>query len=316
MSVTQIDLVKRLNGSGTNPRFYARSNGAGLWVPTDPLANPTFVDAVNPLKQVQFDLSAMSVFANIVFWDSNGMSGDSISYAEKTLTTTGNIDDLDPTIGIQRATLIRMNNASLATIRGLAGGWAGHRYIIQSVGAGQVDIAHQNAGSIASNRIVTPGGISLSLAAGTGVVQLIHDVTINRWRVLDFDQGGVILYTPTWTSTGTAPALGNGTISGFYYRVKNIVFFTVDVTFGSTSTYGTGGWVFTLPPIAMAGAQQRGGTCLLTDSGVNVYTATMLAASTVNFGCSVPSAGRVSATQPFTFGTGDGCRTDGWYTCA
>lgn len=54
-------------------------------------------------------------------------------------------------------------------------------------------------------------------------------------------------YTPTWTSSGTAPAIGNSTVSAAYYQIGKRVDFTINVTFGSTATYGTGYWRWSLP---------------------------------------------------------------------
>lgn len=55
-------------------------------------------------------------------------------------------------------------------------------------------------------------------------------------------------YTPAWTSSGTAPALGNGSIQGKYYRVGKTVDFEVLLTPGSTTTFGTGVYSISLPP--------------------------------------------------------------------
>jgi hypothetical protein len=54
-------------------------------------------------------------------------------------------------------------------------------------------------------------------------------------------------YTPTWTASGTAPALGNGTIVGRYKQIGKVVAFTIKLTAGSTTTFGTLDWRFTLP---------------------------------------------------------------------
>lgn len=59
-------------------------------------------------------------------------------------------------------------------------------------------------------------------------------------------------YTPTWSSTGTAPAYGNATILGRYIRPANskLVIYRVRILFGSTTTFGTGTWSFSLPVTA------------------------------------------------------------------
>lgn len=54
-------------------------------------------------------------------------------------------------------------------------------------------------------------------------------------------------YTPTWAAGGGNPAIGNGTIIGRYIQVGSLVHVHVEVTAGSTTTFGTGFWTFTLP---------------------------------------------------------------------
>lgn len=59
--------------------------------------------------------------------------------------------------------------------------------------------------------------------------------------------GAFSSYTPTWTSTGTEPAIGNGTITGRYIQVGNLVQAWIVLTMGSTTTFGTGNYIFSLP---------------------------------------------------------------------
>jgi hypothetical protein len=53
-------------------------------------------------------------------------------------------------------------------------------------------------------------------------------------------------YTPVWTAS-TAPALGNGTLTGAYMQVGDLVFIKIVLSPGSTTTFGTGPWRFSLP---------------------------------------------------------------------
>ena len=54
-------------------------------------------------------------------------------------------------------------------------------------------------------------------------------------------------YTPAWTSTGTAPAIGNGTLSGMYFRLNKLIIARATWIAGSTTTYGTGNYRISLP---------------------------------------------------------------------
>lgn len=54
-------------------------------------------------------------------------------------------------------------------------------------------------------------------------------------------------YTPSWVSTGVQPAIGNGQINGRFARSGKFVFFEVNIIMGTTTTFGTGDYHFTLP---------------------------------------------------------------------
>jgi hypothetical protein len=54
-------------------------------------------------------------------------------------------------------------------------------------------------------------------------------------------------FTQSWLSTGTQPALGNGSAFGWYRRVGDSVEVMSALIFGSTTTYGTATYLFPLP---------------------------------------------------------------------
>jgi len=53
--------------------------------------------------------------------------------------------------------------------------------------------------------------------------------------------------TPAWTTSGTQPAIGNGSRVTRYKQLGRIVHFRIGFKFGSTTTFGTGQWNFGLP---------------------------------------------------------------------
>lgn len=57
-------------------------------------------------------------------------------------------------------------------------------------------------------------------------------------------------FVPTWGSSGTAPAIVNGTITGRYMQRGNDVKALIKMTVGSSSTVGTGNYNWTLPVTA------------------------------------------------------------------
>ena len=106
-----------------------------------------------------------------------------------TVTTTGNIAQLDP----QGNSVILMNNASLSTIQGIKAGYPGQKVTIISIGAGEVDLAHQNSSASANDRLINyvTSGIT-PLAAGVGTCQYQYDDITNRWRLINHNQGALI----------------------------------------------------------------------------------------------------------------------------
>jgi len=56
-----------------------------------------------------------------------------------------------------------------------------------------------------------------------------------------------IAYTPTWDGETVQPSLGNGVLNGFYRRVGDSAECQIYLKAGSTTTFGTGTWRFTLP---------------------------------------------------------------------
>lgn len=153
-----------------------------------------------------------------------------------TFTTTGNIDDLD----FRHARYIRANNATIATIRGLvAGYYDGQVVTIISIGAGQVDLAHQNAGSAAGNRFINmvTSGVT-SLALGVGVASYQYDLTTARWRLIAHEQGAYIdmaYASGNFTAQGTTWTVDSGDLVTMAYYVRgNEVTFKLKVLSSST----------------------------------------------------------------------------------
>lgn len=129
-------------------------------------------------------------------------------------------------------------------------------------------------------------------------------------------------YTPAWTSTGTAPAIGNGTITGAYQQVgKMVLGFRISIVFGSTTTYGTGNYLLSLPVAPTSYRWRFPG--VVADSGVADRTMWGRSlgggATTVEL---VTATGTttadvfVTATAPHTLGTSDYFTLQGTYEAA
>lgn len=112
-------------------------------------------------------------------------------------------------------------------------------------------------------------------------------------------------YTPVWTSTGTAPVIGNATVKGRYLQSGKLVMYVAFIQFGSTSTYGTGTYRFSLP-VTQSDVDLGYGGALTYDASVPAAetpaVVVFAGADKVTF---YGSGGQVGATVPFTWTTGD-----------
>lgn len=121
-------------------------------------------------------------------------------------------------------------------------------------------------------------------------------------------------YTPAWTSTGTQPALGNGTIAGKFFTIGSMVMFEIVVTMGSTTTFGTGVYLFSLPAAAVTTVQGANVTGMINDSSTGNLTPIgggyhFTATTIVVFSAS----SQVAATVPITFASADVISMKGFY---
>ncbi|MGW1938948.1 hypothetical protein [Streptomyces goshikiensis] len=128
-------------------------------------------------------------------------------------------------------------------------------------------------------------------------------------------------YTPTWSSSGTQPILGNGTITGRWARTGNVIHYMIKLTAGSTTTYGTGNYVFSLP-VAVGAVTDFLGNAFAGDAsvgggGYSTGTAFLGAGGTVGayFGNVVGSAA-LTNTWPMTWANGDRLWLEGVYEAA
>lgn len=114
-----------------------------------------------------------------------------------------------------------------------------------------------------------------------------------------------IAYTPALTSGGTAPVLGNGTISGTYYRNGATTTVVGQLTIGSTTTLGTGGLKVSLPHAMTNDIDFAGGVVYMNIGGTVYEGFAQIATGTAVVDLLRDTSGSVTATSPGTFGTGD-----------
>lgn len=91
------------------------------------------------------------------------------------------------------------------------------------------------------------GSDTLVTIAGYGLAGL--PISLPSYSYASTPQGfpGVFNYDTVWTAGGTAPALGNGTLTSQFSMNGKLITASIDFTAGTTTTFGTGLWYFTLP---------------------------------------------------------------------
>lgn len=128
-------------------------------------------------------------------------------------------------------------------------------------------------------------------------------------------------YTPTWTAATTNPVLGNGTIVGRYKRIGKTVHLQIDLTMGSTTTYGSGAWSVSLPVAAAASSGSRIGTAQAL-GGSRFPGQVVISPSATATSPFFPSSSSVSnlssaaATTPFAWANGNELRITVTYEAA
>lgn len=171
---------------------------------------------------------------------------------------------------------------------------------------------HANLSFVASE---APGSFFLFMAdqpefdvTATGFV-VLNGLTSQNLNINDAGS-----YSVSWASSGTQPAIGNGTLSGRYSRIGNSVTVSITLTGGSTTTWGTGTYTFSLPYPAQV---QAAGSCYILDAGTGYFAPVAL----VGPGSSAVAAylpggaNIVGATQPMTWATNDQITITLTYEC-
>ncbi|MEE1813614.1 hypothetical protein PUR59_00975 [Streptomyces sp. SP18ES09] len=122
-------------------------------------------------------------------------------------------------------------------------------------------------------------------------------------------------YVSTWSTSGTALALGNGTMSSAYTLRGDECHVSIRQVMGSTSTYGTGQFRWSLPFTAAtlpSSLMFWTGSAMAGDAGTAYYpgVARLFSGSNlvmcINPASATGSSGTEwNATRPHTWGTGD-----------
>jgi hypothetical protein len=120
--------------------------------------------------------------------------------------------------------------------------------------------------------------------------------------------GAWTAYALQWTSTGTQPSIGNGTLAGEYRYSTGTGFYEVRgrMVWGSTTNGGTGQWYLTLP--TDASSERCVGPMYILDAGTRERTGIVVTAPADSANRLTPlssDGGAIGSTTPQTWATGD-----------
>lgn len=179
------------------------------------------------------------------------------------------------------------------------------------------NIAHVVTVQSGAGNILLIGGSAYAMSDASSALLLRYDGT--NWIEIARSQTAATIgvpqtYSPAWTGSGGNPAIGNGTITGNYIQIGKLVFFTVNITMGSTTTFGGGTYAFSLPTTAAASAGVIG-TVKLANVGTASFLANAFLTATTTFAISFDNdtGAGITPTAPFTWAASDFIQIEGTY---
>ena len=160
-------------------------------------------------------------------------------------------------------------------------------------------------------------GNATPAASGSGITFPATQSASSDANTLDDYEEGT--FTPTFTSL----TIGNGSTSGVYTKIGNIVTVEVFVTWGST-TSASGAWSINNLPFTSASVGRNFGSCNILDDGVqNYWGGTTISESSVNLAFLALNASatyltqtNITASVPFVWGNLDTIRAGITYISA
>jgi hypothetical protein len=214
------------------------------------------------------------------------------------------------------------NSFGIAIYDATADTWiqpAGYLGFTQSSGAGVLQATFQTTSSSTNYRLAIYNMNSI----GGALTMLFDDIQVGTSPVA---QGTPVTdwqsYTPTWSSSGTQPVVGNGSVSGKWRRVGDTMEISAGISAGSTTTFGTGNYLISIPSgysidtsklTNGASTAEPLGTASILDGGTLQYagnvqysTTTTVSVNAFNSASTYASLAGVNASAPISFGDTDG----------
>lgn len=165
------------------------------------------------------------------------------------------------------------------------------------------------------------GGTGFSLYSGGDLLYGTGEVGVNGLARLGVGAANTILvsdgsgptwagswatYTVTYAAGGGGAAIGNGSTVGRWNKRGKLIVAHLAITMGTTTTYGAGALILSLPATAVTTVPLYSWSASLYDSSAGrIYPVVSQLYSTTQVSCYEATGLIVSALVPFTFATGD-----------
>jgi len=143
------------------------------------------------------------------------------------------------------------------------------------------------------------------------VIQRIKQLEREVERLQRWEQpvGNWQAYTVSWIASTTNPSIGNGTLVGRYTQIGKTIMGNIFIKMGSTTTFGSGYWRFSLPKISASSNMQYMGHFAILDSGTCFYVGAILINNGVAYFEQVrrdgDGCGAFSSTSPHVWAVND-----------
>lgn len=173
------------------------------------------------------------------------------------------------------------------------------------------------AGQVVNASVNASAGIDLSKLASQAARTIVANATAGAAvpTAVAGNLGASVAYTPTWTAITTNPVLNDGTLTGTSIDIGKLTFWTLNLTMGASTTYGTGLWLFTLPTAAVSSRNAMWMGQAYDSSTTGRYVAGAVQSSTTVFygvTLAAPASG-YEPTVPFTWAASDQLTFSGVY---
>ncbi len=234
---------------------------------------------------------ALTASGNIIGNANLSVIGNFITPKGADYLTTGSQNDVDLGAG----SYFLYAGSGIATFTGIAGGVDGRQIRITNTSSSNLTFAHQDAGSLAANRIITPSASSVVISQNV-TIGLEYDAGASRWRVVTLPASASAIsgfaFLQSGNAFGATASLGTTDANGLNFITGGATRFAVAA--GSATLTGTG-------------ATSIGSSASLSldaTTGLSLGTTNATSVSIGRTGITTTNSGSLTATQTLTASNG------------